>query len=688
MNTAFATAHLAAVSLLSSMTTDPAQPCFALTPGHLQAFSRQMSDLADTHRACCSMDVLPGPSASSRWSAVAAMIAEEIVHDLMEQICDRGATAVEHLWPILPSHALIESRLRQMLPDKVHVLRRMLRDGPLPGQGANMLAPFSLPPFPSRQAQSSPTPLSLSALNAASPRDSYDSYQGASAVRSSTQSQHCTSRLKHSNLAARPSFCEEAQAQPQSVLPTPAQAAQSLTISNVAPARMPPAQQSDLGPVKVRKHVSWESSSEQSSPIQSGSDQSSPSQSASHSTQTSSSSESQTLSEINAKIAVLNKWGQPLPAAPQLPSLSQPKSPSRQNLNSRSRQRLMQQVVPQSEQLSVSVTQADSPLDRQASAQPTADFKPKPTSVLIPTAGKASRQAGGRADVKQRPPDAQSSDASESTRYSKLGLLPSQAPQMVSPQSLGHPQKAQAPSQGPAQRVQQPPVSSKGTPPLTRSSPQLPQGAPEQDSRESLGLSQAEQKPQAQSLLQMWPHVRKYAVPQPLKAPPPPTLPPMSMGDPSTARPPQTPQTPRQTEIQGHAHSTDRQMGLTANTRSSPVSKPSSVLRANADPASSLSQMLTALPVASQLPADNAAQLQTQLPSQTHRHVSAHGALEDKADGTMQPKTQIRAETAAVTHTPEWIKPQGRHVTHEVRAESQMWQTPHLPAQWSGQGGL
>ena len=669
------------------MTTNPAQPCFALTPGHLQTFSHQMVGLADAHRASRSMDLIPAPSASSRWSAVAAMTAKDVVHGLMEQICDRGATAVEHLWPVLPSHALIESRLCQMVPDRVHVLRRMLRDGPLPGQGAEMVAPLSLPPLPSRQAQSVSTPLNMCILNAAFP---HESHLGAAAARGSSQPQHCASRLVRSNLTAHPSDQEEEQAQPQSAAPTALRAVQTPTISNVAPARISPSQQADIGAFKVPKHVPWDSSSD--SAAQSASDQSSPSQSASHSTRSSISADSQTLSEINAKIAVLTKWGQPLPASPQLPAPSQPKSPSRQNSRSHSWQRMKRHPVLQSEQLGVNVSQPDSAHNRQALPQPTADPEPKLTSRAIM---KASAQPGSQADVKLQPlqsPLAQSSNTSQSTRgAAKSGPLPTQAPHPVSPRSMRRPQKALGPSQRPAQRVQQPPGSSKAIPLLTQSSPQLPNAATEPHSQKSLGLglSEAEQKPQAQSPLQMWPHVRKYVVPQPLKAPPPPASPPLSKRDPGMAQPPQAPQTPGQTASQGHAHSTDRHAGLAATpSTSSPVSKSSPLLKSTSAPASALSQMLTALAAASRLPADSAAQIQTHIPPQMHGHVQSQGALQEEAHEAMSHKTQTMAGAAAVTHTAEWIKPEGCHVTHEVRAESQLWQTPQLPSQWSGQGGV
>ena len=150
-----ASAHLAAVTLLTSMTHDPAQPCFAPSSAHLAHFSRQMTDMSERLKAYPSMDLLAIPPPSPRWSEVAAKTPEEVVHQLMEQICNRGATAVDHLWPVLPSHALVEAKLRQMLPDRIHVLRRMHRDGPWPGHGTKVMADLKLPPLPSRQTHPS-----------------------------------------------------------------------------------------------------------------------------------------------------------------------------------------------------------------------------------------------------------------------------------------------------------------------------------------------------------------------------------------------------------------------------------------------------------------------------------------------------------------------------------------------------
>ncbi|KAL0051564.1 hypothetical protein WJX82_009947 [Trebouxia sp. C0006] len=72
INTALASAHLAAVTLLTSMTHDPAQPCFAPSSAHLAHFSRQMTDMSERLKAYPSMDLLAIPPPSPRWSEASA----------------------------------------------------------------------------------------------------------------------------------------------------------------------------------------------------------------------------------------------------------------------------------------------------------------------------------------------------------------------------------------------------------------------------------------------------------------------------------------------------------------------------------------------------------------------------------------------------------------------------------------
>ena len=668
------------------MTQDSTQPCFGLTPGHLQNFSRQMTDMADRQRAWRSIDILPVPAASSRWAAVAAMDAEDVVVELMEQICDRGATAVEHLWPVLPSHALIESRLRQMMPDKVHVLRRMLRDGPWPGQGAKVMAPLSLPPLPSRHAQTAPTALSLSMLS-----DAQSPAADTAAATISSASQGNSSRMPSPSSAALPALeREEVKRRSPSTRLTTAHVMQIPTISRVAPARPCATQQAELEPVKAPKHVSWESSHE-SSASPSASDQSLSVQSASVGTSSSSTNDSQTLSDINAKIAVLSKWGQPLPASPQLLEPHQAASSSRQTKRSSSWPRLKRHAVPEAEQLSVSVSHADSA----PREEPLAHAAEHPRSLGMPLteAHAAAVQAPGQGQPpQQRPPGVKSMPALHSTSMVNSAVLHPMASQTPSPQPQHQPQRAGLPTQESLQKLQLP-LLLQGLPPPALSSPVPPQAVPQSLSQQSQGAppQAAPHTPQPRFPLQMWPHVKKYALPQSLTASPASTQP-----DPKRVQQKvsgvQKPNTSGQAQQQARTLHSARFAGSAASPSTPSSALPAPVMRSTTAPASSFNQMLTDLPAAGQLPANASMQPQTPLLARTHRHVRSQEAISSRTGGAEAHETRIRAghtartRICAGTDAPDWSLQQGANSRHSQLGDSPMWQTPQLPYKWSGQG--
>ncbi|KAL0030855.1 hypothetical protein WJX77_009908 [Trebouxia sp. C0004] len=311
INTALASAHLAAVTLLASMTHDPAQPCFAPSPAHLAHFSRQMTDMADRLRAYPSMDVLAIPSPSPRWSEVAAKMPEEVVHQLMEQVCNRGATAVDHLWPILPSHALVEAKLRQMLPERIHVLRRMLRDGPWPGHGAKVMAALELPPLPTCHTHPS-TVLSRQNHPAAVVPVQDGTVEHAPCPANSPAQQQMVSRKNPSSLQTASSR-QNASATLALCLPQAESVIAAPSTDSATQASLDPSAPAAVRQIKITRKASsiWETDSNQS---------------ASSSVASSILHDSPALSDIDVKMAVLAKWGQPLP---QLPAQAAGESSSR-----------------------------------------------------------------------------------------------------------------------------------------------------------------------------------------------------------------------------------------------------------------------------------------------------------------------------------------------------------------------
>ena len=741
-NTALATAHVAAISLLSSITPNTTQPYFALTQAHLQAFSRHMTSVADQFGASRSMDLLPVPAASPRWSAVAAMTAEDVVHQLMGQICERGCHAVQHLWPMIPSHKLLEARLREMMPGKVHVLRRMLRDGPWPGEDAKVMAPLSLPPLPSRQTQSSPvcldtrvqdlavasssgmtapadklrkapssTPSRHGNASPATPLSRHGDTSSATPRSSDGDLSPATPLSRHDDVSpATPlSYHERAVSHSHTTSHSMLHVTHPPTISSAAPARTSPFQQTDVEPIlapNTSRHVSWDASSDQSSSAQSASGQSSFSQSTSRSMGSSSAADSQTLSDIEAKIAVLTKWGQPLPPSAEL---LMPESSSRHARRPTPWPRLKKHEIPQSQQLSVSISQADSAPRQQL----VTEFPVDVSSTTTRSGRTAAAQAAIQAVLQQKAaqePKMPSQNALKSTRAASLAQSSPQTPPQYSPTSVPHPQKAPLLSQGKMQPAsvstpdspsltQSSPCSPQSSPSLTQSSPalahgspQLPHQASQQRSQESQGLYQAGSNPQAQSHLQMWPFVRKYAVPQPLKAAAPgaaPPPPPSPMAG-SHTKPAQPSSKDSQVQRQSLAHSSDRQPGpafLDSFSMASPDGDASQVLRSSTAPASSLSQMLTDLPADSQRPVDSSIQPQTPLTSHTHRRVYSHDACQQQqTEVTAQPEAYIKAGNVAENHTPEWIAQQGSSRDGDALVDGHMWRTPQLPAEWSGQG--
>lgn len=448
INTALAAAHLAAVTLLSSMTHDPAQPCFAVQSAHLAQFSRQMTDMAARQRVSSSMDVLALPPPSSRWSEVAARTPEEVVHHLMEQICDRGATAVDHLWPVLPSHALIEARLRQLLPNRVHVLRRMLRDGPWPGHGAKVMAPLDLPPLPARQAF---------------PRTA----QGTTASEALT-----------------------AFAQSQAVRFTTAP-----IIKPASPARGSLSVPAAVGRIKTPRKLSWDADSGQS---------------ASSSVASSTPAESPAVSDIDVKIAVLTKWGQQLPQLPtsvlgeSLPDAAP--GPAKQTaLRPILKKKKQRQTAPQESQTlthssgqSLALSGLDNQSSLSATGQNTGSDLPAQSTALASTT--------------------QASDYQQQQRQSHLDRAAFSRHQ-ASPTALSQASAKTVQSSCLLQGVPKVPTQSS-------SAVQLASAPPAQTSQplqtpSSVSACSAVQLP-VQSPQQMWPHIRRFHVPQPLKAPTPP----------------------------------------------------------------------------------------------------------------------------------------------------------------------
>ena len=749
VNAALATAHVAAVSVLSSMTKAANQPYFALSQRHLEAFSRQMTNVADQFGASRSMDLLPVPPASSRWSAVAAMTAEDVVHELMEQICERGATAVEHLWPIIPSLTLVEERLRQLIPSKVHLLRRMLRDGPWPGEGAEVMAPLKLPPLPSRRTQSSPAVLASTDPAVASPHATtaptgrlqntphlassrHDSIRRSVSPSCLDDTGVAQTVSRHDDISpATPLSCREL------VVPSPHSASHakvhvthSPTINSAAPARTCPSQQSDKQPIQAPnalQHVSLDASSDQSSSSQSTprsvSGQSTLSQSAPHSTGT---VDSQTLSEIEAKIAVLTKWGQPLP-----PSLDLPQSSSRHAKRPTPWPRLKKQDVRPAEPLSICIGHADSAPCQQPAIDTPANVKrqmrPERASVA-PAAAVLKQQAAVGAELPSHRV-LKRTDSAHSTP---------QTPPQQSPKSQLHPLRAPAPSQGLTQQLQ-PASASSGSPSstqsspslaqsspylaqspsslpqgslpqssssLAQSSPQLPHQPPQQHSQETQGLHEVGPSPKAQSPLQMWPHVRKYSVPQPLTAPstvtphttpPPPPRSPMGASHTKCLQPSNK---VNQLQHQSPAQSSDRHSGMADSSimDSSIMASldqwcPSPLLKSATAPATVLSQMLTNLPADSQHPADGCIQPQTPLLAPSHRRMYSQDACQQQqADVAVLSEGHTMAGNVGnvgYNHTPEWLAHEGSSPQRGMArnaVDGNIWQTPQLPSTWSGQG--
>ncbi|KAL3138559.1 hypothetical protein ABBQ32_006333 [Trebouxia sp. C0010 RCD-2024] len=651
INTAFATAQIAVSCLLSSMTTEGAsQPQFELTPMHLQEFSRQMTDVADHFGAT---NLLPVPAASSRWSAVAAMTAEDVVHKLMAQICERGTTAVEHLWPMLPSHMLIETRLRQLIPDKVHVVRRMLRDGPWPGEGAKVMAPLTLAPLPPRQTQLAPivssisrraqeedegcerTVLSSSLATVPSPQlskapQSSVSRHGDTSPTAPLSRHGGLSRAsplsRHNDISpATPlSRHERAASHPHSPCHCVLHAMHSPSISSAAPVRTAPSQQRDVAPVRVpRKHVSMESASDQSA-----SGQSLVSELTSHSTGSSHTVDSRTLSDIEAKIAVLTKWGQPLPHSPEL--LLPESASSCHAKGPASWLRSKKHDVSNSGRLRVSISHVDSAphqhLVQGTQLEGNSDLRSGSKAAALPAESQivSKQQAGKQSET-------MSQSVPMSPRAATSGQSQCHTPSQQSPRALHHPQHALPVSQGQMPQLQPAPLSSRDPPTSTHRALEPHHSPSLQGSQESQGRQQAAPSPQAQSPLQMWPHVRKYAVPQPLKAV-------------DSSIQPQTP-LPSQTHR-----------------------------RANSQPAS---QQRSVGSIQPQMP----------LPSQTHRRAYSQPASQPQSVVTSQPEARIKVGNIPDDHAPEWVEQGTDTITNDGAAVgNQLWRTPQLPSEWSGQG--
>ena len=759
------------------MTKHANKPFFALSQRHLKAFSLQMTDVADQFAASRSMDVLPVPPASSRWSEVAAMTAEDVVHGLMEQICERGATAVDHLWPILPSLTLIEERLRQLIPSNTHVLRRMLRDGPWPGEGAKVKAPFKLPPLPSCWIQSSPAVpsadhvlasptvvtvpthrlqkaphLAFSRHASISPAASFSRHEDTSlaqAVSRHDDVSPATPLSRHDDISpATPLSCHDhAVLRPPSPSHATVRVTHSPTISSTAPARTSPSQQTDMQPIQAAntsQHVSLDACSDQSasshSAPASASAHSSLSQSVPHSTGSSSSVDSQTLSEIEAKIAVLTKWGLPLP-----PSLDLPQSPSRHAKGPTPRLRLKKQDVRQAEQLSISIRHADSAPFQQPAMETPSDVNSqmrRESASVAQTAAQAvlKRQAAVETEtpsqtISKRTKSAHSTPQTLPQQSLKSKLHPPRAAtasqgltqqQQPAPKSSRSPSSAQnspslaqsspslaqsspslaesSPSlpqgslpQSSPSLAQSSPSFAQSSPSLLKSSPQLPHQASRQGSQEPQGLREGALTPKAQSPLQMWPHVRKYTVSQPLTAPstvtpntatPPPLKSPIGVSQTQLLRPSNK---ENQLHRQSPAQRSHRHSG-TANPSSmaSPDCCPSPVLRSATAPATVLTHMLKNLPADSQHPVDSCIQPQTPLPSPSHRRMYSQDACQlQHTDVAVRPDKHTTAENVDTKHTPEWIAHESSSTQRGMAGAAvagDIWQTPQLPSTWSGQG--
>ena len=732
---------------MRSMTKDANQPHFALSQRHLKAFSRQMTNVADQFGASRSMDLLAVPPASSRWSVVAAMTAEDVVHELMEQICERGATAVEHLWPIIPSLTLVEERLRQLIPSKVHVLRRMLRDGPWPGHGAKVMAPLELPPLPSRQTQSSPAVLDtdfalasprlvtaparrvqkaphlsssrLGSTNPAASPSCHDDTGLAQPVSRHDDISPTTPLSRHDDISpATPLSCHEhAVPSPHSTSHVMVHVTHSPTISSTALARTSPSQQTDMQPLQAPntlQHVSVDASSDQSSSSQStsasASGQSSLSQSTPPSTGSSGTIDSQTLSDIEAKIAVLTKWGQPLP-----PSCNPPQSSSRHAKRPTPWPRLKKQDVRQAERSST-IQHADSALHQQPALETTPNvnpqMRPETASVARAAAQAALRQQASAGketpsqSVLKRPNSAYSTPQTppQQSPKSKLHpptqqLQPASTPPGSSSSTHSSPSLAQSlPSLSQGLLPQSSPSSTQSSSTLPQSSPQLSQPATWQGSQEPQGLPEGVPGPKAQSPLQMWPHVRKYAMPQPPKA--------ASTVTPNTA-PPSPPRSPMgvsntkrlqpcnkadQLQHQSQAQSSDRHSGMAdSSSMASPDWCPSPVLRSATAPATVLSQTLTNLPADLQHQSDSSIQPQTPLLSSSHRRMYSQDACQQQqeADGVVRPEVHKMAGNVDNNHVPAWIAHEAsspQRATAGNAVDGNIWQTPQLPSTWSGQG--
>lgn len=713
INAAFATAHVAAASLLSSMTNDASQPCFALSPSHLQAFSRHMTDVADQFGASHSMDLLPAPAASSRWAVITAMAPEDVLNELMAQICERGATAVDHLLPAMPRLMLVEARLRQMIPHKVHVLRRMLRDGPWPGESAKVMAPISLPPLPSRRIRQLPD----TALAAPSSSTMTAPAHRLNEAPHATFSRHYDPSLaktfrRHADTSIAQPFSRQGHPSPPTPLPrhdhavlrphstshTALRVTHSPTISINAPARKSPAQQSDVELIlagKTLQHVSVGASSGQSSSAHPPTPDSACS---------SSSVDSATLSEIEARIAVLTKWGQLVPPALHLPQASSHHA-------SKSMPCLNRQDLRPPEQLSSSsVSHADSA----AAHQLTTGIRTKVSTVMGPETVSAAKDAAASALKQQAAAETerlQRASTGTPTPPSTSQTPLQQSSKQTQPSDLS-PQRAPAPSQGQRHQLQAASAAAFGSPflpqssrpqsslprsspPLAQSSlylpqdsPQLPHQVPRQGSQDSQELSQAGLGPKAQCPLQMWPYVHKYAVPPPPKA--------GSTIDPKTGSPappqgvPVTQLRQSSTKVNQQqrlniTQSSDRHSGMAEpSSRASPNWSPSPVLMSGTAATPVLCQTLTDLPMSeSQQPVDSPTQPQTPLASPSHRRMYSQDASQQQAD-VAGPEGHIMAGT--VGDTPEWIAHQGSRPQQGMAGKGSVWQTPQLPSTWSGQG--
>ncbi len=482
INTALASAHLAAVTLLTSMTHDPAQPCFAPSSAHLAHFSRQMTDMADRLRAYPSMDVLAIPPPGPRWSEVAAKTPEEVVHQLMEQICNRGATAVDHLWPVLPSHALIEAKLRQMLPDRVHVLRRMLRDGPWPGHGAKVMAALQLPPLPSRQTLPSTVLSRQNHPAAVVPVQDGSVGHASFPVHSPSQQQMVSRQIPSPSQIASsrqnaPAALTSSLRQTESILAAP-------SIDSAAQARVGPSAPAAVRQIKTTRKVSWETDS---------------SQSASSSVASCNLSDSPGLSDIDVKIAVLAKWGQPLP---QLPAQAIGESSSRKAVGA-SRKVALRPLLKKNKQQGAPQGMPQgligAPLQSSSSA-----MSASPRGDL-PAAAAASTIQASDSMHNQAPLDKLSSTLIQASAAATAAVPASYDPA----QSLAVPQLI------PSLPLQSPPALQ----PVPRPQNQIPATFQEPGPCEP----SCQVPLPAQSPLQMWPHVRKFNVPEPLKSTPPPT---------------------------------------------------------------------------------------------------------------------------------------------------------------------